>query len=186
MNSIKLFLSLCFIAFNLTACMGTKAPITCSQLATRYNSLNKSIILNTARGYEDLTQYIFIYDSIYQFNEDIDTYLLYLELLKVKELDNPFTNRYCQHINNTIQENNTTIILKKFKEIKYSWTEDYIDKINRVTQKNIQFNRIDDCQKVASQLQEFILTFRINMSNDSIYNSMKKQYMECLTKNNKK
>ena len=182
MNKLILLL----MSFILTACMGTKAPVTCSELSDRYASLGHlSIKLDTAKGYEELTEYIFKYDSIYKFNEDIDTYLLYLELLKVKKVDNAYINPYCQHINNTVQENNITIMEKELKEIKYSWTVDYIEKINKSSTKYIKFNIVNGCEKIASDLEEYMRTFKIDMSSDIIYNLMKKEYDTCLIKNKK-
>lgn len=187
MNSFRGFILL-LATFILTACIGTKAPITCSELSNRYNALEEhlSITLDTAKGHEELSEYIFKYDNIFQFNEDIDTYLLYLELLKVKKTDGSYINYYCHRINNAIQENNITVMLKEFKEIKYFWTEDYTKKIDKNSNKNIKFNVIDGCQEVASKLETYILTYKINTQSDDVYIILKDRYQNCLKSKKKK
>ena len=183
----KIFILYFISLFLLNGCLGSKAPITCSEISNnyaKYDYIEKPIILDTAKGYEELAEYIFFYDSIDKFNEDIDTYFLYLELLKVKKIDKPYLNKYCRNISSTIHESNTTFMLNRLKKIKNSWTEDYGNKIDETLKNKIKFNVLDGCQSFASKLMKYIIIY--NGMDNEIYIEMKNTYQDCLVLKKKK
>jgi hypothetical protein len=175
------------MVFMLNGCLGSKAPITCSELSNdyhRYNIVKDNIILDVAKDYQALAKYIFIYDNTSQFNKDIDTYFLYLELFKKKSIDKPFINKYCNSINFTIKDENISKVSNELNKIKEKWTHDYNENIENNLKNKVKFNEIDGCEKMASQLVEYIVTFQIkgqNKNSHEIYIEMKEEYNKCLS-----
>ena len=182
---IKLNLLAMVLLFN--GC-GHKAPITCSEISKnyiQYDSFYESIILDTAKEYEELAKYMFIHDKVYKFNEDIDTYFLYLELLKIKEIEDPNLNRYCRNINSTVKYTTPINLSEELKMIKDRWTEDFNEKIDNNLKDKIRFNVVDACEEEASTLVKYILTYQItgkDKGSNKIYDQMKDMYRECLDK----
>jgi hypothetical protein len=174
--------------FLLTGCMSPKAPITCSEISDRFNFLEKPMELKTSTGFEELSEYIYIYDSVFKFNKDVDTYFLYLELLKKRKIDDFDTNDYCEHINQTIKEHNTTVMLTKLEKIKNDWTDDYSNEINSRLDNKIKFKTVYGCQSLAGELMDYIMTYNLNSDKNSqeIYLGLKNGYLDCLDINGKR
>lgn len=172
------------MTFLLNGCIGSKAPITCSEISNKFNAFKKPIVLKTSKGFEELSEYIYIYDKVFKFNRDVDTYFLYLELLNKKTIGSFDTNSYCNKINKVIKENNTTVMLTKLEKIKNHWTNDYSDKINNKLNNKINFKTVYGCQALAEQLMTYIMTYNLNNDKTSqkIYLIMKNNYLDCLYK----
>jgi len=172
-----------FLVLILNGCLGNKAPITCVQLSNdyyKYNNTEKEIILDVAKGYQELAKYIFVYDNTSQFNIDIDTYFLYLELFKKKSIDKPFVNDYCHSINLALKDENMSKVSSRLNKIKEKWTNDYNINIENNLKNKIKFNEIDGCKEYASILVEYILTYRIINRKDEIYLELLNNYNNCL------
>jgi hypothetical protein len=175
--------------FLLTGCMSPKAPITCFEISNNYSKYDSSeVVLSSTKGYKYLSEYVFKYDSIYKFNQDIDTYFLYLELLKIDKVDNPFINKYCKSINNTLNEKNSTIMLKRLDKIKLDWTEDYSSKLNRAVKNKIKFQEINGCENIARALETSVMRHNANHDKSSRknYTIIKSMYSDCLEASIKK
>lgn len=174
------------VIFN--ACLGSKAPITCSQLSNEYSvdtHIKEDITLNVTKGYQELAKYIFVYDKTSKFNENIDTYFLYLELFKKKSIGTPFINNYCNSINFAIKDENISRVSNELNKIKVKWTNSYNINIENSLKKKIKFNEIDACEEYASKLVEYIITYQITVQKDEIYSVLNKTYRDCLTLANK-
>jgi hypothetical protein len=172
---IKLIFSLLILNI-LNSCIGIKKPpISCSQLVDKFNSYpSKTVILDTAKGYMSLTKDIYLRDKVVEFSSKIKIFFLYLELLEVKEIENPFISKYCRDTNFIIKDTNQSRLITKLERLREQWTEDYAYKKMDI---KIEFNEINACKTIAKKLQNISLN---DVKSKENYFNMQERYFECL------
>ena len=171
---------LLIVIFILNSCSRSNVPLSCKDLSTnysRYNSL-EAIILYSAKEHNALAKYLFLYDETYKFNKNINTYLLYLELLEKKSIDSPRINKYCKNISFMVQKGNLANSTYSLSKLKKEWTKSYIDKIKN----KIVYKEISGCEEFAISLENYIAKYRIknNEIDTTEFIKRKNLYNSCL------